>query len=128
MCTQAHSTDTQLLPFGTAGPAANTAGAADRRVLQLPVRNNTRVGLIQWDKELGGFEVAIRHSNTSGPSLQEDADNEVVYARKVVLATGIQVRMRERWDVKSLCWESGPCALWSCHVESVLQKASSVDA
>jgi hypothetical protein len=69
-----------------------------RHVLELPVRNSTCVDLITYDSDLGGFKVAISSSSSSGggsPQQQqqqeEEAEPEVLYARKVVLATGIQV-------------------------------------
>jgi propanediol utilization protein len=59
-----------------------------RHVLELPVRNSTRVDLIKHDEDLDGFAVTVTSSSSSSGGMGE---TEVLYARKVVLATGIQV-------------------------------------
>lgn len=55
------------------------------------MRNSTRVKLIQYDEELDGFKVTISSSSSTANGNQQQEDSEVLYARKVVLATGIQV-------------------------------------
>lgn len=57
-----------------------------RDVLRLPVRNSTRVDKIEHEPAFGGFSITV--SSTAPGS----SDTNVLYARKVVLATGIQVR------------------------------------
>lgn len=68
-----------------------------RDVLQLPVRNCTRVEAITRDTDLGGFALRLATSTGAAASSAGGAGasgvggEEVVFARKVVLATGIQV-------------------------------------
>jgi len=67
-----------------------------RHVLNLPVRNSTRVDLIEFDAELEGFRVTVSSSSSTvgGQQQQQEQqqqESEVLFARKVVLATGIQV-------------------------------------
>jgi hypothetical protein len=58
-------------------------------VLQIPVRNSTRVDLIQHEPAIGGFKVTT--SSTAAADAPQQQQQQVLYARKVVLATGIQV-------------------------------------
>eukprot|EP00775_Hariotina_reticulata_P008627 gene8627-8808_t len=75
-----------------------------RHVLNIPVRNRTRVDLIEWEPELHGFKVTVSSTTTA-------ADCDVLYARKVVLATGIQGG--GEWHVPSVVRNSLPKALYA---------------
>ncbi len=63
-----------------------------RRTLGIPVRCRSRAGAIQWSAEEGCFTVPLQDT-ASG-------DTETVFARKVVLATGIDGS--GRWEVPSV--------------------------
>lgn len=85
-----------------------------RHVLELPVRNSTRVDLIEYDADLDGFKVTVSSSNSS-EGQQQQQEREVLYARKIVLATGIQVSER--------C-----CVDTSCRVDEVTLCAAAADS
>ncbi|MCB9632580.1 MAG: NAD(P)/FAD-dependent oxidoreductase [Sandaracinus sp.] len=82
-----------------------------RRVLDLPVRNDTRVGAIRWDAANQCFLVPI----TTGPGPLGTAD--VVYARKVVLATGIEGS--GQWYVPELVRDALPKSRWAHTCERI---------
>jgi cation diffusion facilitator CzcD-associated flavoprotein CzcO len=54
-----------------------------RAVLEIPVRNDARVGEIRWSEKERCFALPVQRARDGGGS-------ETIYARKVVLATGIQ--------------------------------------
>ena len=51
-----------------------------RRVLQLPVRANTELTALRWDAKASAFAATVR----------EDGGEGLLYARRIVLATGIE--------------------------------------
>jgi cation diffusion facilitator CzcD-associated flavoprotein CzcO len=55
-----------------------------RRTLAIPVRADTRVGALEWDETEGAWRVPCSSTLPGG------APEEVAYARRVVLATGIE--------------------------------------
>ncbi|EPX61282.1 hypothetical protein D187_001065 [Cystobacter fuscus DSM 2262] len=57
-----------------------------RHVLSIPVRSHTRVGALSWLPEERCFAVPVRSTDKQAP---QDAPEEILLARKVVLATGI---------------------------------------
>lgn len=67
-----------------------------RRTLGLPVQANTRVGALQWDAQARAFRVPC----------QREAESELLYARRVVLATGIEGS--GRWHVPDLITRALP--------------------
>ncbi|MGB7127970.1 MAG: NAD(P)/FAD-dependent oxidoreductase [Candidatus Rhabdochlamydia sp.] len=52
-----------------------------RKFLNLPMLNNTRIGAIEWSEQESCFVVPCKHKDNS---------LRTVYARKIVLATGLQ--------------------------------------
>jgi cation diffusion facilitator CzcD-associated flavoprotein CzcO len=82
-----------------------------RAVLDLPVKNETRVGAMRWDAANGCFLVPI--TTGSGPLGTAD----VVYARKVVLATGIEGS--GQWWVPELVREGLPKSRWAHTCERI---------
>lgn len=82
-----------------------------RRVLELPIRNETRVGAIRWDAANRCFLVPI----VTGTGPLGSAD--VVYARKVVLATGIEGS--GQWWVPELVREGLPKSRWAHTCERI---------
>lgn len=91
MCSELHTKTVQSL-----------VGYGCRQVLELPVRNSTRVDLIEHNAAVNGFKVTTASIGGTG------TDQQVLYARKVVLATGIQVspkavRSAIRWCAGSRC-------------------------
>lgn len=71
-----------------------------RQVLELPVCNSTRCELIEHEPSIDGFKVTIRSTAAAAAGAQD-----VLYARKVVLATGIQVRGSSPYNLfqRNLC-------------------------
>ncbi|HET8936896.1 MAG TPA: XdhC family protein [Polyangiales bacterium] len=67
-----------------------------RRTLGLPVQPNTRVGALQWDKQTQAFSVPC----------EREGREELKYARRVVLATGIEGS--GRWHVPELITRALP--------------------
>eukprot|EP00878_Enallax_costatus_P025956 GHUV01027820.1.p1 GENE.GHUV01027820.1~~GHUV01027820.1.p1 ORF type:complete len:130 (+),score=28.74 GHUV01027820.1:1312-1701(+) len=65
-----------------------------RQVLEIPVRNSTRVDLIEHEAAVNGFKLTTAGVGCTG------TEQRVLYARKVVLATGIQVGLCHvaRWQ------------------------------
>lgn len=63
-----------------------------RKVLDIPVRNQTQAGAIEWSEKEQAFAVPLT-DKTNGKT-------ETQYTRKIVLATGIDGN--GRWDVPSL--------------------------
>jgi FAD-dependent urate hydroxylase len=61
-----------------------------RKLLQLPVQNNTKAGAIQWNEEKQCFAIPITNPNGM----------DTLLARKVVLATGIDGS--GQWDVPAI--------------------------
>lgn len=56
------------------------------------MRNSTCVHLIEYCDEVDGFRVTVSSSESDSKSESDrQSEGEVLYARKVVLATGIQV-------------------------------------
>lgn len=84
-----------------------------REALQLPVRNSRRVELIEPEPCVGGFKVSVRATNTATSNDNGDttAVCETIYARKVVLATGIQGG--GEWHVPSLIRDALPASLYA---------------
>ncbi len=60
-----------------------------RRLLNIPVRNQTKAGAISWNKEENCFEIPLTD--------KQSGKHETALARKVVLSTGIDGC--GRWDV-----------------------------
>ena len=67
-----------------------------RRTLELPVQPDTRVGALQWDAEARAFRVPC----------EREGKAELKYARRVVLATGIDGS--GRWHVPELITRALP--------------------
>jgi hypothetical protein len=73
-------------------------------VLQIPVRNSTRVDLIQHEPAISGFKLTVSSAAAAaGGVSQQQQQQQVMYARKVVLATGIQVGLHWGRGVRLKC-------------------------
>jgi len=57
-----------------------------RRTLGIPVRPDTRVGALEWDARESAWRVPCEQADVAGARTPED----LLYARRVVLATGIE--------------------------------------
>lgn len=86
-----------------------------REVLALRVRNETRVGALRWDESEACFVAPL------APALAGAPDEERVYARKVVLATGIEGS--GQWFVPEMIREGLPRARWA-HTHEEIDFAS----
>jgi cation diffusion facilitator CzcD-associated flavoprotein CzcO len=73
-----------------------------RRTLRIPVRPHTRVGALAWDAEARAWEV---------PCSGADGSTEILRARRVVLATGIDGS--GQWHVPSMIRERLPEHLYA---------------
>ena len=59
-----------------------------RRTLGIPVRPDTRVGALRWSEAERAWEVPCRDAKAA--TAEDGAGAEILYARRVVLATGIE--------------------------------------
>jgi cation diffusion facilitator CzcD-associated flavoprotein CzcO len=75
-----------------------------RRTLQLPVLPDTRVGALAWDSAARAFAVPCTDTVTGAP-------RPTLYARRVVLATGIDGS--GQWDVPALVSDALPRRLYA---------------
>ncbi|HET9959362.1 MAG TPA: NAD(P)/FAD-dependent oxidoreductase [Polyangiaceae bacterium] len=85
-----------------------------RQVLKLPVRANTRVGPIRFDSTAGAFELPCRDTTSAAPP-------NSIYARRVVLATGIDGC--GEWRVPRVVHDSLPPELYA-HTRAHIDFAS----
>lgn len=75
-----------------------------KHVLNIPVLNHTRAGTIQFDPAENCFKIPLTGK-------ERQPQNEVLFARKIVLATGIDGC--GRWDVPGIIRESLPADCWA---------------
>lgn len=80
-----------------------------RRILDIPTRANTRAGAIEWDAANACFAVPV--SATNDASQSDNPADHVVYARKVVLATGIDGS--GRWEIPEQVAKNLPKSLYA---------------
>jgi cation diffusion facilitator CzcD-associated flavoprotein CzcO len=72
-----------------------------RRVLHLPVQAETQVGALRWDAALSAFELPLTRAGV----------RDVAYARRVVLATGIEGS--GAWEIPTLIRDHVPPHLYA---------------
>lgn len=74
-----------------------------RKTLGIPVRNHAQVGALQWDELHSCWHVPVTDT--------QSGKTETLYARTVVLATGIEGS--GRWQTPKLVAENLPAHLWT---------------
>lgn len=79
-----------------------------RRTLGIPVRPETRVGALRWNPADVAWEVPCAGGGGTGGG---GADAELLHARRVVLATGIEGS--GQWDVPASIRDGLPRRLWA---------------
>ncbi|MBY0358683.1 MAG: NAD(P)/FAD-dependent oxidoreductase [Candidatus Obscuribacterales bacterium] len=84
-----------------------------RKILELPVRNNTAAGAIEWSTQENCLSVPLTNLTTK--------KTEIVYARKVILATGIDGS--GRWDIPKQISDNLPKHLYA-HTRDPIDFAS----
>jgi cation diffusion facilitator CzcD-associated flavoprotein CzcO len=77
-----------------------------RRTLEIPVRPDTRVGALRWNAALAAWELPC-----TGTAPASSPPPETLFARRVVLATGIDGS--GRWQVPALVRDNLPRHLWA---------------
>jgi cation diffusion facilitator CzcD-associated flavoprotein CzcO len=75
-----------------------------RRTLEIPVRPETRVGTLHWDGSLGAWALPCTSTNTN-------TSTDTLYARRVVLATGIDGS--GQWQVPAFLRDNLPRRLYA---------------
>lgn len=80
-----------------------------RRVLDIPVENNTKAGAIEWSEKQNCFIIPVSPSNQENDN--GTSKEKVLYARKVVLATGIDGS--GSWEIPSYIKDNLPPELFA---------------
>jgi cation diffusion facilitator CzcD-associated flavoprotein CzcO len=100
-----------------------------RRTLDIPVRPDTQVGALRWNEALAAWEVPCAATTTvagAGAPTVTSADSgadaaRTLYARRVVLATGIEGS--GQWQIPSLIRDNLPPHLYA-HTRAPIDFAS----
>jgi len=87
-----------------------------RETLAIPVRPSTRVGALRWNAGLSAWEVPCTAMGSAAPT-----PTETLFARRVVLATGIDGS--GRWQIPGFIREALPAHLFA-HTRETIDFAS----